>query len=192
MLGWQSSKDLLQQEKIDIIEAPVDNHRAIGLVERLFQTIKHRLAFIKEEKSTANAFHLKHALKIIIHQLRICKQRTTKISPFEAHFGIKPNTPLSVISTTPKLFNLTYENIVNYYLDEDTVMPDEIFPNDKLVNGYRSDIEVEIGMSRATQEGKTRERASTDGESRFLRAKATRPIPLIERAVELNLAQKLH
>ena len=116
--------------------------------------------------------------------MRKCKQRTTKISPFEAHFGRKPNTPLSVISTTPKLFNLTYENIVNYYLDEETVMPEEILPDDKWVNGYRSDIEVEIGMSRATQEAKTREQASADGESSFLRTKAIRPIPLEERAVE--------
>ena len=60
------------------------------------------------------------------------------------------------------------------------------------MNGYRSDIEVEIGMSRSKQEAKLRERASTDGESQFLRTKATRPIPLKERAVDLNLALKIH
>ena len=124
--------------------------------------------------------------------MRICKQKTTKISPFEAHFGIKSNTPLSVISTKPKLSNVTYENIVNHYLDEDTVMPEEILPDDKWVNEYRSDIEVEVGMSRATHDAKERERASTDGESRFLRTKAFRPIPLKEPAVELNLARKIH
>ena len=43
-------------------------------------------------------------------------------------------------------------------------MPEEILPDDKWVNGYRSDIKVEVGMSRATQEAKARERASTDGE----------------------------
>ena len=47
-------------------------------------------------------------------------------------------------------------------------------------------------MSRATQEAKSRERASNDCESRFLRTKATRPTPLKERAVELNLARKIH
>ena len=170
----------------------MNDHRAIGLVERLIETIKNRLACIKEEKSSTNAFHVKHALKIIIYQLQICKQRTTNISPSEAHFGRKPNTPLSAISTKPKLSNLTYENIVNHYLDEDTVMPEEILPDDKWVNGYRSDIDVEVGMSRATHEAKERERASTDGESRFLRTKAIRPIPLEERAVELNLARKIH
>ena len=159
------------------------------MVERLIQTIKNRLACIKEEKSSTNAFHVKHTLKIIIHQLRICKQKTTKASPFEAHFGGKPDSPLSVISATPKLSNLAYESIVNYYLDEATVMPEKLLPDDKWVNGYRRIIEVEVGMSRATQEGKTRERPSTDGESRFLRTKAHRPIPLKERSVELNLAR---
>ena len=105
--------------------------------------------------------------------MHLCKQKTTKILPFEAHFGRKPNTPLSMISTQPKLSNLTYENIVNYYLDEDTVMPEEIVTNDKWVNGYRSDIEVKIEMTRASQEAKNRERTSTDGKSRFLRTKAT-------------------
>ena len=113
-------------------------------------------------------------------------------TPFEAHFGRKLNTPLSVIVTRPNLSNLTYKNIINRYLDEDTVMPEEILPDDKWVNGYRSDIEVEIGMTRASNEAKDRERASTDGESRFLKTKAIISIPLKERAVELNLARKVH
>ena len=185
-------KTFCNKNNIDIIEAPVNDHRAIGLVERLIQTIKNRLTCIKEEKLPTRDFHVKHALKIIIHQLRICKQRTTKTSPFEAHFGRKPNTPLSVIATKPNLLNLTYKNIINHYLDEDTVMPEEILPDDKWVNGYRSDIEVEIGMTRASTEARNRERASTDGGSRFLKTKAIRPIPLKERAVELNLARKVH
>ena len=113
MFGWQSVKTCCNKNNIDIIEAPVNDHHAIGLVEGLIQTIKNRLACIKEEKWSANALHVKHALKIIIHQLRMCKQTTTNISPFEAPFGRKRNTPLSVISTTHKLSNLQYENIVN-------------------------------------------------------------------------------
>ena len=124
-------KNFCNKNNIDIIEAPVNDHRAIGLVERLIQTIKSRLACIKEEKSTKNAFHVKYTIKIIIHQLRIGKQKTTKISPFAAHFGRKPNTPLSVISTRPKLSNLSYEMFVNHYLDEDTVMKEEILPHEK-------------------------------------------------------------
>ena len=50
------------KNNIDIIEAPVNDHRAIGLVERLIQTIKNRLACIKEEKLPTRTFHVKHAL----------------------------------------------------------------------------------------------------------------------------------
>ena len=185
-------KTFCNKNEIDIIEAPVNYHRATGMVERLIQTIKNRLACMKEEKSSTKAFHVKHALKITIHQLRICRQKTRKTSPFEAHFERKPNAPLSVTSTKSKLSNLTNESTVNYYSDEATMMPEKILPDDKWVNGYRNDIEVDEGMSRATQEAKTRERASTDGESRFLRTKANRPIPLKEQSVELNLARKIH
>ena len=72
------------------------DHLAIGLVQRVIQTINNRLVCIREEKLVTNSFYIKHARKIIIHQLRICKQKTTKISPFEAHFCRKRNTPLSV------------------------------------------------------------------------------------------------
>ena len=191
-LVGKQAKIFCNKNNIEIIEAPVNDHRAMGLVERLIQTIKNRLACIKEEKLSTRAFHVKQALKIIIHQLRICKQRTTKTSPFEAHFGRKPNTPLSVIATKPNLLNLTYKNIINHYLDEDTVMPEEILPDEKWVNGYYSDIEVEIGMTRANTEAKSRERAVTDGEPRFLTIKAILPIPLKQRAVEMNLARKMH
>ena len=36
-----------------------------------------------------NWFHIKRALKTIIHQLLTCEQTTKKILPFEAHFGRK-------------------------------------------------------------------------------------------------------
>ena len=48
-------------------------------------------------------------------------------------------------------------------------MPEEILPDDKWLNGYRSDIEVEIGLSWASTEARNRERAITYGESRFLK-----------------------
>ena len=103
-----------------IIEASVSDHRAIGLVERLIQTMKKRLACIKEEKLANKTFHVKHAIKIITHQQRICKKKTTKTSPFEQHFGRTPSTPLNVISTKPILPNLSYDNIIKQYLNEDS------------------------------------------------------------------------
>ena len=43
---------------------------------------------------------------------------TTKISPFEAQFGIKPNTELSNITTKASHKNLTYKNLTKYCLDK--------------------------------------------------------------------------
>ena len=99
---------------------------------------------------------------------------------------------MSVISTKPKLSNLPYENIVNQYLDEDTVTPESNLPDDKWLNGYRSDIEVELGLTRAAQEANEREQAITDGESLFIRSGACRPIPITERAIQLKLAGEIH
>ena len=39
-------------KNIEFIKAPVDDHRAIGLVERTVQTIRNRLACLKVEKGT--------------------------------------------------------------------------------------------------------------------------------------------
>ena len=88
--------------------------------------------------------------------------------------------------------NLFYENIGNHYLDEDTVTPEEILPDDKWVNGYPNDLELETGMTSAAREASQRKRAKTDGDSCFIRTNACRAIPVTERAVQLKLARKMH
>ena len=54
----------------------------------------------------------------LIKTPRITPNATTKITPFEAHFGRKPNTPLSNIATSPKSSNLSWENIKLACLDQ--------------------------------------------------------------------------
>ena len=103
-------KVFCNQNNIQLIEAPIHDHRAIGLVERLIQTIKNRLDCIKT--AARKHFHLKASMNSIIYQLRICRQRTINISPFEAHFGRKANTPLSNISTEPDPGTFTYKTIL--------------------------------------------------------------------------------
>ena len=180
------------KNNITLIPAPANDHRAIGLVERLIGTIKQRLACIKEANKEVNSFTFKAALKSIIYQLRICKHRTTKLSPFESHFGRKANTPLSNISTQPKSSDLSYEKILNHYLDEETVTPNELLPEEHWGNS-RSDDEIERNMCKATKDATSRERLATDNESRFLRTtQAHRPLPLKEHAVQLNIARKKH
>ena len=65
-------------------------------------------------------------------------------------------------------------------------------PDDKWLHGYRSDIEVQLGRTRAACEANEREQASADGETRFIRSGACRPIPITERAKKLKLALKIH
>ena len=88
-------KVFCNQNNMQLIVAPIHDHRAVGLVERLTQTIKNRLACIKT--AAQNHFNLKASINSVIYQLRICRQKTISVSPFEAHFGTKANTPLSKI-----------------------------------------------------------------------------------------------
>ena len=85
----QQIKTLCNQNNIQLIEAPIQDNRAIGLVERLIRTIKNRLACIKT--AAQNQFNVKASINSIIYQLQICRQKTINISPFEAHFGRKAN-----------------------------------------------------------------------------------------------------
>ena len=75
-----------------------------------------------ENKET---FATSTTIKQIISYLRLTKQKTTKITPFEAHFGRPSNTPLKNISTVPSSLNLIYEKIFNQYLDANTVPADD-------------------------------------------------------------------
>ena len=81
---------------------------------------------------------------------------------------------------------------MNHYLDEETVTPNELLPEDHWGDS-RSDDEIERNMCKASKDATARERLATDNESRFLRTtKAHRPLPLKEHAVQLNIARKKH
>ena len=60
-LDGNQVKTFCTKNNIQIIETPVNDHRDIGSVERLTETIKNRLACFKEEKPANSVFHVKHA-----------------------------------------------------------------------------------------------------------------------------------
>ena len=64
----------------------------------------------------------------LIKTLRITPHATTKITPFEAHYGRKPNTPLTNICTTPKISNLSWENTKLSCLDEKILTKSALTP----------------------------------------------------------------
>ena len=100
---------------INHIFCPVGDHRGCGLVERTIQTIKRRLGVNLNENNN----DLNKTIVEILESLRTSKQATTKKSPFELHFGRKPNTLMS--NTIVKLSVLDKNNIERPLLSrEDT------------------------------------------------------------------------
>ena len=134
--------------------------------------------------SRNNTFTIKEAIKSIVYQLRICKQKTTNVTTFQAHFGRKPNTPLSNISTIPKPSNLSYENILHHYLDAETVPVEDYLDENGWVTGDRSDILIKEAMQKAQVENKP--------VSRFkMHPKLNNPIPRSGKSLEIKLARKV-
>ena len=142
----------------------------------MIQTIKRRLSCKKAENK--DTFSTSKAIKQIISALRLTMQKTTQITPFEAHFGRPANTPLRNISTNPSSLNLTYEKIINHYLYAATVPADEFLDAAGWVNPNRSDAEIEKKMCQASLDAGSRYRDSDDKESRFItHLKLTGPFP---------------
>ena len=69
------------------------DHRGCGLVERTILTIKRRLGVMLLDE---NVQSIKLCLSTIIRDLRWNKQKTIKLSPFEAHFGRSPKTEIKI------------------------------------------------------------------------------------------------
>ena len=86
-------KEFCKNLGIDQLFCPAFDHCGCGLVERTFQTIKRKLgteAFSPQYKG------LNHVLHTILDDLRKSKHAILKKSPFEVHFGRKPNTEFSL------------------------------------------------------------------------------------------------
>ena len=73
---------------------PVGDHRGCGLVERTIQTIEQRLRVMLLEKKVQP---IKLCLSTIIRDLRRNKQKTIKLSPFEAQFVRLPKTEFKIV-----------------------------------------------------------------------------------------------
>ena len=81
---------------------------------------------------------------------------TINLSPFEAHFGHKANTPLSNISTELNQNNLRYEPILEKYIDPATVSWDELIPEDRWEDGNRSYVDLESQRNTLSQSARNR------------------------------------
>ena len=109
-------KFFFSTNNIKLFFAPVDDQRAIGVVERMNQTLKRRLVVMKIDK-TNTPYNLACDVAEIKKTLRITPHGVRKISPFEAYMGRKPNTPLSNEATTSSPNNLNWESTKHAWLD---------------------------------------------------------------------------
>ena len=66
-------------------------------------------------------FDLAAIVAKIIESIRLIPSATTKIKPFEAHFGRPPNTELSNIITKPSNKDLSYKQINKFASDQATL-----------------------------------------------------------------------
>ena len=98
------------KKKLKLILAPAGDYRGTGMVERLIQAIKRRLAVLDMNPNWSNTT-LANRLTNIIENIRLIPNTTTKISLFEAHFGRKPSTEISNITTKTSHKNITYKNL---------------------------------------------------------------------------------
>ena len=64
-------KTLCEDRNMELIVAPAKRYRAVGLVERLIQTLKRRLGCIEIECGINRFFNVKRSLENIKNQLRI-------------------------------------------------------------------------------------------------------------------------
>ena len=140
-----------------------------------------------------NNFSIKEAIKSIVYQLCICKQKTTNATPFQTNFGRKPNTPQSNISTVPKSSNLSYESILHHYLEAGTVPVEDYLDDNGRVTGDHIDILVEEAMPKTQVDACRRYNGDKNKSiSRFIMyPKLNNYITRTERILELKLARKV-
>ena len=139
-------------------------------------------------KQKTNTFTIKAAIKTILHQANK-KLRGFRL-PDPTLVAV---LTLRVAISAPKHSNFNYDKIINHYLDEETVTPNELLPEHW--GAYRSDEELERNMckttpKKTTKDAQPRERNVAYNESRFRSSKIHRANPLEEPAVQINIAKK--
>ena len=97
------------KEGIEILNSPVNDHRATGCVERTSGSLKNSiLKYEREEKSEP----LERMLERALGASRFAKDAKLNLKPFEAHHGREAYTVLRNLTKKPSLGNLNCENVM--------------------------------------------------------------------------------
>ena len=104
------------------ILSPVGDHRGSGLVERSIQTIKKKLDVAQLDPNFKN---IKDTVHQILEDIHKTNHSVLKKSPFELHFGRKPNTVWSRARN-----NVVQSDTSAQGLERNLLTPDQIASND--------------------------------------------------------------
>ena len=133
-------------------------------------------------------FNIKSALQNLSFELRTCRKKNSKLSPFEAHYGRKANTAITNITSKPNKKNLNWSNTLKYYLGDNIVGEEELISQEKW---YDEDLDSDNEV-RATKERKLQEAKDDKGElPRIIKLpSANFEQPLARNSPRLQLARK--
>ena len=151
-----------KNKNIKLISIPAGDHRATGMVERLIQTLKRRIAVMENDPLWSSA-DLATIVAKIIESIELIPNTTTRMKPFEAHFGIPPNTELSNIITKPSNKKLSYNKLKNFASDQATLRQPPL-PRE-LIWDYDNDSEPELDIQYKAQSQPARSSDSDDSEN---------------------------
>ena len=116
------------------------------------------------------------------------------ITPFEAHFGRKCNTPISNITAKPNNKNLNYNKIIKKYLVEYTKPGRAYLTEEQWADtALCSDTEIEKVISTAYARARKEKQKVKDGEQQLIKSEGvSRPFPFSERTFQVKFARKIH
>ena len=139
------------------------------MVERLIQTLKRRLAVLDIDPMWSSET-LSARIASIIENIRLIPNKTTKVIPFEAHFGRKPNTELSNMLTKPSIKNLSYKKLIDKCLDKKLLRHDALTQEEMWRRDGSSEDELDIQYK--TQSASPTHLDSDDSENQPLISKS--------------------
>ena len=116
-----------KNRNIKLILAPAGDHQGTGMVERLIQTIKRRLAVLDIDPNCSSET-LSLRLTNIIENIRLIPNRTTKVTPFEAHLVENQIRNFQICSRSHQLTikNLSYNKLKSHCLDKKLLRHDAL------------------------------------------------------------------
>ena len=102
-------KSFCNSEGIEIVYAPVNDHRATGCVERTIDSLKNSVLTYAKEKDSGN---LESMVERALSAIRFALNAKLKKSPLEAHHGREANTVLRNLTKKPSLQNLNWNRVL--------------------------------------------------------------------------------